>query len=65
MLDMDARLSTPQAATVARVDPALIRQWAHRGQLTPVARTRGGRPLYRLGDVLDTEKRMRARLLAS
>lgn len=62
---MDAMLSTAQAAQFARVDPALIRQWAHRGHLEAVGHNHRGWPLYRLGDVLATERRMRARLLAS
>lgn len=35
------------------IRPDLIRLWRKRGEIVPVGMTREGRPLYRLGDVLD------------
>ena len=36
--------------------PSTVRSWVHRGRLTP-ATVRGGRPLYRLGTVLELARR--------
>jgi len=52
---LDARLTTNQAAALINVRPATIRKWAHRHLLTAAGRDRRGRPLYRAGDILETD----------
>jgi DNA-binding transcriptional MerR regulator len=52
-------LSTVEAATCARVEPGVVRTWAHRGLLQPVDRDARGRPLYRLSDVVAVERSTR------
>lgn len=48
----DRRLvDTLMAACAARVRPATIRSWAHRGKLTPHGTDAKGRTLYDLDDV--------------
>ncbi|MEU2433644.1 helix-turn-helix domain-containing protein [Streptomyces sp. NPDC007861] len=48
-------LTTAEAAEVAQVSPACIRQWVRRGYLRPVARY-GKRNLYREDHVLRAER---------
>lgn len=55
--DLDAAVSTRDAATIAGVTPATIRTWAARGHLAPVTEP-GKRPqLYRVQDVLKAARR--------
>lgn len=53
-------VSTNAAATAAGVAPGTIRSWASRGLLVAAVR-RGGKPLYRVLDVLDAERDARGR----
>lgn len=46
----DEMLDTGEAATLAEVEPALIRKWAQRGKITPEYDERG-KPWYRKADV--------------
>lgn len=48
-------------ALATPITPAAIRGYAHRGRLTPRGTTVDGRPLYRVGDVIDliTERKAR------
>lgn len=48
-------LTTAQAAALAGVKPATIRQWIHRGHLVPTARDERGRPRFRGVDVARAE----------
>lgn len=59
--DMDDLLNGRQAAAVAQVQPSLISYWRAHDHLHPVAYVNGNlnRPLYRRGDVLATERKMR------
>jgi DNA-binding transcriptional MerR regulator len=59
-LHLDA-ITTTEAAELAGVKPAVIRQWKHRGQLAPIGETPAGRPLYRPIDVLRAEAATRGR----
>lgn len=55
--DLDASVTTSDAATLAGVTPATIRTWAARGHLAPVTEP-GKRPqLYRVQDVLRAARR--------
>lgn len=68
MLDKEALLTTRQAAehlAAAGVTQDVVRQWAHRGLLVVAERAKNGRPLYRLGDLLEVERRTRSGVLAS
>lgn len=57
-----ARLvDTLAAAEAARVAPATIRSWAHRGQLEKVGSDYRGRTLYSLDDVYRLAKARRQR----
>ncbi|WP_367620987.1 MerR family transcriptional regulator [Streptomyces olivoreticuli] len=52
-------LTTAEAAETAGVTTACIRQWTHRGYLTPTAH-HGKHNLYREDHVLDAERTRRA-----
>lgn len=56
----DGLVTREQAATIARVDPDTISQWAHRGYLK-VARREGRTPLYEPADVIECEYERRIR----
>lgn len=65
MIDLDGDLirktwTVAESAEAAGVDPAVIRQWKHRGKLTPVNPGRG-RPRFRAIDVLQAEAATRDR----
>jgi len=59
MFDMDDLLNCKEAAAVAHVRPQLICYWVSKGYLTEAGK-RGKRSVYRRGDVLDVERRMRS-----
>jgi DNA-binding transcriptional MerR regulator len=54
-------LTTGQSAEVARVSPAVIRQWSTRGLLKgkTVTTQQGRRKVYAMRDVLEAEKKAR------
>lgn len=54
--DMDALITTNEAARLARVNTSTVRMWVTRGVLTPRARTKG-RNLYQVQDVLRAVRR--------
>ena len=56
---LDALLPTAEAAVLAGVKPATVRQWDKRGHLVPAARDERGWPLYLGRDVLRVEARTR------
>lgn len=58
-MNLDARLTTKQAADLIAVKPAVIRQWANRHIIHPACRTKRGWPLYRVGDILDADRKTR------
>lgn len=60
-LDVEARITTAQAAQYAGVTRQAIVNWRRRGHLTPIAHTGDGRPLYRLLDVAKAEHATRRR----
>lgn len=47
----DELLTTIEAATIAEVEPHLIRKWDQRGKLVPASRDHLDRPLYHAGEV--------------
>ena len=61
-LDLQADLlGYADAATLAGVDAATVRQWKARGHLTPAGLDESGRPLFRGIDVLRAEAKTRHR----
>jgi predicted site-specific integrase-resolvase len=56
-VDLDARLTVTEAASLARVSKQLVNQWRRLGRIS--ARHEGGRWTYRAGDVLTVERDMR------
>jgi len=65
LYDLDAQVTTEKAAQAAQVAEHRIRGWRTRGWVGPdgqhrtlaiVARDWRGRPLHRLGDILDAER---------
>ena len=58
MLDLEARVTASQAARAMRISKQLFNYWRSQGLVAPVGE-RGGRPVYRFGDVVDVERRMR------
>lgn len=73
--DVAELLTTPQAAALAtrwrqlltagtaRVTPATIRSWRHRGHLTPRGLDAHGRPLYHRTDLARAEQATRPHAL--
>ena len=61
--DLDALVTTNDAASVCGVDASTIRQWASRGHLTPSGLDERNRPLYRLIDVLRVARDTRQRAM--
>ncbi|PRA13343.1 hypothetical protein CQ010_01465 [Arthrobacter sp. MYb211] len=59
--DLDQLVSTVDAAAAAGVHPQTVRQWKARGKLDPSGLDKYNRPLYKLVDVLRTEKETRYR----
>lgn len=68
VLNLDAKLDTASAAQAALVAEHVIRTWRTRGWIAPDGTRRKlanvgpdwrGRPLHRLGDVLDAERETR------
>lgn len=58
-MNLDAFITTLEAAELARVKPATIRQWARRYPTSlPRYRARGT-VLFRAGDVLEVERKTR------
>lgn len=57
----DELVSTSRAAEIARVKPATIRQWKHRGWLAPAGLDAKGRAMYRVRDVKKAEAGTRER----
>lgn len=55
----DDDLTTAEAAELAQVDRATVRQWKARGHLSPASYDRRGRPLYRALDVAKAERATR------
>lgn len=55
----DGYVTGPQAAQMAGVDPATIRQWRRRGHLKPRGLDEHGHPLYHPDDVAHADKRVR------
>jgi DNA-binding transcriptional MerR regulator len=55
----DGLLTTAQAARRVGVEPGTIRQWRHRGHITPDGLDERGRPLYRPETVTAAERRVR------
>ncbi len=55
----DVRVTTAEAAELARESPAVIRQWASRGHLPRAGRDWRGRALYWRRDVLRLERAKR------
>lgn len=55
----DGYVNGPQAAEMAGVDPATIRQWRKRGYLEPRGLDERGNPLYHPDDVARADKRVR------
>jgi hypothetical protein len=58
VLDLDAELTASQAAQAVRVSRQLFNYWRAQGLIRPCGQRRG-RPVYRFGDVVDVEQRMR------
>lgn len=54
-LNLDALIPAHQAALLAKVSRQVIYRWRTLGHLEPAAE-RKGRPLYRVGDVLEAER---------
>ena len=69
IVPLDEYVTTSQAADLAHVQPATIRQWARRGHLEPVRRPDGevarhpdtGETMFRLLDVAKAEHSTRRR----
>lgn len=55
----DVLLPANLAAARVRVSRQLLNWWRRTGKLTPAAADRTGRPLYRLGDVVQVERQTR------
>jgi hypothetical protein len=60
-VNLDALIPAHQAALLVRVSRQLVRKWTLRptNPLRPADVAPDGRPLYRVGDVLDVERETR------
>jgi hypothetical protein len=58
-VDLDALLNRAQAAAYLKVSPNLVGMWKRNGHLAVATLDQRGNPLYRLGDLLIVEKKMR------
>lgn len=60
-VNLDALLTTDEAAALAHVDPARIRRWAksYPAAMPVLSRDWRRRPRYRAGDVLEVERATR------
>lgn len=58
-MNLDIELRAAEAAAYFRCGRQRIADWAKAGHITAIGTDRRGRPLYRLGDLLDAERRTR------
>lgn len=49
--DLDERLTADQIGELFTINPRTVRMWGYRGHIDVLGE--GGKPLYRLGDVID------------
>jgi hypothetical protein len=58
-VDLEMQIRAVEAARYFRCGRQRIADWVKAGHLTVAATDQHGRPLYRLGDLLDAERRTR------
>lgn len=61
-LDTASNISAAVTELGENVTPDVIRKWAERGRLIAKGHDHRGRPMYRVGDVLELRKTMRRRV---
>jgi hypothetical protein len=60
-LETAANISAAVTDLGEPVTPEVIRKWAERGRLIPKGKDHRGRPMYRVGDVLDLRRTLKRR----